>query len=47
MNHFILSIYFGLELLTKIVKWLTFLSAIFELVIITYVMNSTALYIYI
>jgi hypothetical protein len=46
MNHFILSIYFGLELLTKIVKWLTFLSAIFELVIITYVMNSTALYIY-
>jgi hypothetical protein len=29
VNHFILPIYFGLEWLLKIEKWLTFLSAIF------------------
>jgi hypothetical protein len=33
VSHFILSIYCGLECLTEIVKWLTFLSAIFEWVI--------------
>jgi hypothetical protein len=36
VSHFLLPIYFGLEWLTKIMKWLTFLSAIFEWMIITW-----------
>jgi hypothetical protein len=35
VSHFRLAIYFGLEWLTKIMKWLTSWSAIFEWVIIT------------
>jgi hypothetical protein len=45
VNYFILLIYFGLQWQSKIVKWLIFLSVIFELVIIILVMNS-AVYIY-